>query len=340
MDARQQAEMEGFKGKAIVMDEVEAGSDERPAKLLCQGAGTVSRTAVVADVCSVDGGAGSSDGMKQSARVPVAVELCSDGGSVFDCSVLKNALKFDLFLPSEVSEHSDDESPADVFVPGTARPAEISKQMIVKEVCHRLHLVIHDFGIIDEADGLLRGWVEMDVPGRLGAEPKMREKFVGADALGQYAAMEIVSAEIIEALCKRFAVIVEDVNYPKVKKLEERLFEEKTWADLFRGQLRGRVKENDALRCAFGNVISEAKIICSKFKDILPIAVSGEEDAAAGVGNAKLVYNGPRDPVTRADELAFDLLSFVKRAVDLQSAVCQGKVEHVPLKRKRYRCRG
>ncbi|CAO2185281.1 unnamed protein product [Urochloa humidicola] len=152
--------------------------------------------------------------------------------------------------------------------------------------------------------------------------------------------MENVSADIIRELCKRFGVIVKDVNYSKIKRLEERLVEEKRWVDMFRGKLDARVKENDTLRFAYGSVIAEVKTICKKFKDVLPIGTCGKEDATAGVDNVNVIYNGPRDPVTRIDELAFDLLSLVKRGADLESVVSQGKVEHVPLKRKRYHCRG
>ncbi|CAN6213308.1 unnamed protein product [Urochloa humidicola] len=328
-----------FKGKAVVMGEAEVDSDERPAKFVCQGTGSDCRAVVVADLGLGDAGAGSIAGVNESERAPAAVEACSDTASVFDCSVLKRSLEFDVFLPSEVAEQSDDDPVVNVFVPGALRPAEISKQMIVKEVCRRLHLDIHDFGTVDEVGGLLRGWVEMDVPGHLAGEPKVREKFVGGAALGQYAAMENVSDAIIGGLCKRYGVIVKDVNYPKVKKLEGRLVEEKRWVDMFRGKLDGRVKENDTLRFAYGSVIVEAKTICKKFRDVLPIGTC-DEDANAGVDNVKVIYNGPRDPVTRIDELAFDLVSLVKRGADLESVVSQGKVDHVPLKRKRYRCRG
>ncbi|CAN6284932.1 unnamed protein product [Urochloa humidicola] len=152
--------------------------------------------------------------------------------------------------------------------------------------------------------------------------------------------MESVSAEAIEQLCKGSGVIVKDVNFPEVEKLQEKLVTERRWNDLFRGKLQATATESAVMHRTYGSVVAHAKTICRKFEDVLPIETCGQEDAALEVDNVKLIYNGPRDPVTRMDELAFDLLSLVKRSVDVQVVGHEGKEEHAPLKRKRYRCRG
>ncbi|CAN6353841.1 unnamed protein product [Urochloa humidicola] len=132
----------------------------------------------------------------------------------------------------------------------------------------------------------------MDVPRRLPKEPKMKEKFTGAHTLGRYVAMESVSTEVIKELCRGSGVIVKDVNYPQVKKLEGKLAAKKRWCDLFRVKLQAKVKENDAMRCAYRSVIAHAKTICKKFKDVLPVETCGEEDVPHGMDNMKVIYNG------------------------------------------------
>ncbi|CAN6380323.1 unnamed protein product [Urochloa humidicola] len=346
MEAREGTVMFAMKGSMTVKEDPGSDPGERPAKIIRQTDGSVAGTMPFEGSFWGDAGAGSScgggsgSGVNQSASSFAFVNISSGDCSAFDCSALAGALRSDLLVESDIPEIIEDAPPADVFVPGAARPVLISKQVILKEIARNLHLELHDFGTFDESGGLVRGFIEMDIPRRLAGEPKMKELFVGDDVLSRYDAMESASAEAIKGLCKRSGVIIQDINYDEMKKLESKLVNEKQWSKLFCDQLQVRIKKDGAIRSCYENVVAHAKTICKEFKDVLPIEITGEQDLFLGMDNVKVVYNGPRCPVTRMDHLAFDLVSFVKKSVNLQIVARQEKTDHVPAKRKRYRCRG
>lgn len=82
-----------------------------------------------------------------------------------------------------------------------------------------MQLQVHDFGIVDEPEDGLRGWIEMDVPCEVDGS-NVKQKFIGDNALGRYEAMESASDDLIKYMCERSGVIIKDINYDEVKKLE------------------------------------------------------------------------------------------------------------------------
>jgi hypothetical protein len=151
----------------------------------------------------------------------------------------------------------------------------------------------------------------------------VKQKFIGDNALGRYDAMESASDDLIKHMCKRSGVIIKDINYDEVKKLEWRLSAEKDWSKLFCDKLAQRMKEGRAMCFGYTNLVGDAKKICQKFKDVLPIGTIGEEDLLLGMDDVKVVYNGPRHPESRMEQLAFDLVSLVNKSADLEPMVRQ-----------------
>ncbi|PUZ50826.1 hypothetical protein GQ55_6G093100 [Panicum hallii var. hallii] len=130
--------------------------------------------------------------------------------------------------------------------------------------------------------------------------------------------MESASDDLIKHMCKQSGVIIKDINYDEVEKLEWRLSAEKDWSKLFCDKLDQRMKEGKAMCFGYTNLVGDAKKICQKFKDVLPIETIGEEDLLLGMDDVKIVYNGPRHPESRMEQLAFDLVSLVNKSADLE----------------------
>lgn len=136
---------------------------------------------------------------------------------------------------------------------------------------------MHDWGVVDESQGGVRAWIEMDVPRREVGGPLLKEKFIGECAFDRYAAMESASHEVIEYLCRESGVVVKDINYDKVEHLEWRLSAQKYFSDVFSERLGRMEKEDEAMRSGYGNLIAGMKNICWKFKDVMPIEAVGRE---------------------------------------------------------------
>ena len=133
--------------------------------------------------------------------------------------------------------------------------------------------------------------------------------------------MESANDDLIKYMCRQRGVIIKDINYDEVKKLEWKLSAEKDWSKLFCDKLDQRVKENKAMRFGYENLVADAKKICQKFKDVLPIETIGEEDILLGMDGVKVLYNGPRHPESQMEQLAFDLVSLVNRSSDIEGKV-------------------
>ena len=93
---------------------------------------------------------------------------------------------------------------------------------------------------------------------------------------------------------------------------------------MFSGKLRARMEVNEARRCGYDNLAGYTKAISKNFKDVLHIETVGEEGLFVGMDNVKVVYNGSRHPVTRMEQLAFDLVLVVKESVVSSCLVSQG----------------
>ena len=130
--------------------------------------------------------------------------------------------------------------------------------MIAKEISRRLKLQVHYWGIIDEPEGGLRGWIEMDVPCEVDGS-NVKQKVIGDNAFSRYDAMESASDDLIKYMCKQMGVIIKDINYDEVKKLEWRLSAEKDWSKLFCDKLDQRMKEDKAMRLSYTNLVADAK---------------------------------------------------------------------------------
>lgn len=92
----------------------------------------------------------------------------------------------------------------------------ISKRLILKEVIQTLGLEVYGFGFVAEPGNVIRGWIEMEMPGA-GAFPSgIRQKFYSADTLSRFEAMENVCDMAITELCKEHHVVLKDVNFDEM----------------------------------------------------------------------------------------------------------------------------
>lgn len=105
----------------------------------------------------------------------------------------------------------------------------------MKEIIDNLHLEVYGYGLVAEPGNVMRGWIEMEMPGA-GLFPDGRhEKFYSTEASGRYEAMESVCDVAISQLCKEFFVLVKDVNFDEAKKYQQRAIDAECWCTLLQG---------------------------------------------------------------------------------------------------------
>jgi len=190
-----------------------------------------------------------------------------------------------------------------------ARPVHIPKQMIFREVLRRLHLKIHDMGVVIEAPSVYRAWIDMETPRFETEGSKGRKKLYGQGSGTKYAAMESVCAIGTMHLRVNHGVIVKCFSYPRMKMLEGKVTQERQWSSMVRDLLDEEEKSSEKVKKQYRGVVDEAICICRQFSDVLPIHVSCDGDTLAGMNDIKLAYGGQRPPVSRLEELAFALVN-------------------------------
>ena len=215
-----------------------------------------------------------------------------------------------------------------------ARPVHIPKQMIFREILHRLHLKIHDMGLVIEAPSVYRAWIDMETPQSEIEGSKGRKKLYGQGSCTKYGAMESVCAIGGMHLHVDYHVIVKDFSYPRMKMLEGKVTRERQWSSMVKDLLDKKERGSEKLKKQYRGVLDEAICICRQFSDVLPIRVSCDGHAFGGMNDVKLAYGGQRPPVSRLEELAFALVNLATNGgvtamgkVGIVSVSCTGRAE-------------
>lgn len=197
----------------------------------------------------------------------------------------------------------------------------MSKQLFLREIVRRLRLKVHGFGVVEEMDNVVRGWIEIDIP-RCGPEmAKEVDKFWGDEARTQYDAMETACSAAIYFLCTKRMVIVQDLNYVEVKRLEKKVFEAEQWASIFCGVLDSRKRYDEAMHREYEEFCFHAKCICKDFSDVLRVNISGFESVSVGSESIRAEYGGHRVLVSRVEEFASALVDLINTKTNMLASL-------------------
>lgn len=180
----------------------------------------------------------------------------------------------------------------------------------MKEIIDTLRLEVYGYGFVAEPGNVVRGFIEMEMPGA-GAFPSgIREKFYSADTTTRYEAMEDVCGIAISELCGKYHVVVKDANFDEVGRQRYRASEAETWTNLLKGVVDNREEENKTIRTGFAALFCEAKQLCRKFADVFPVCLASTSRQPE---NAELRYGGSIPPMARMEQFAFMLIDLINR---------------------------
>ncbi|KAJ1287113.1 hypothetical protein BS78_03G405300 [Paspalum vaginatum] len=284
-----------------------------PQKLLRQGDGR----SCVTDAMHYD-----SDGYELMDDAGASAGAGSSSGCVFMNGSSAAAAAFDFseltgVVPLEELhgvEEIGDAPPADVYVPGAAWPVPIPKQLILCQILGRLRLRLHGFGAVIEPCGMVRAWVEVDTP-PLGVQGvRGRQRFLGGQRSNNYDAIESVCLSVIMEFRVKHSVIVKDLNFGKARRLERKLRAANEWDKLYRYALDMKEKDLKKSRMQYDSFLVEVKSVCKKFSDVLPVCSSGLDGFEVGSEDEMVMYAGVRPPVSRLEELGYDLVALINNA--------------------------
>ncbi|WVZ65267.1 hypothetical protein U9M48_014662 [Paspalum notatum var. saurae] len=287
----------------------------RPQKLARQGDGMSCVTdamdydfdecgAMLADDAGASAGAGSSSGC-------LFINASSAAVAAFDFSELTGVVLLEELHGVQEPRNAP---PADVYVPGAAWSVPIPKQVILCQILGRLRLQLHGFGAVIEPCGMVRGWLEVDTPPSGVHGVRGRQRFVGGQRSTNYDAIESACFSVIAELSVKHDVIVKDLNFGKVKRMEKKLRAANEWDKLFRYMLDMKDEELKKIKRDYDSLLMEVKSVCKKFGDVLPVRCSGLDDSKVDCEDAMVMYAGVRPPVFRFEELAYDLVAVISKA--------------------------
>jgi hypothetical protein len=204
---------------------------------------------------------------------------------------------------------------------------------IREQTCRCLHLQERVRGVFHDDDGGSSAWVKMDVPPSFNDLETNQKTFYGEDSMSQVDAFHTLDEAVVKYLCEECGVIVKDVNYEHVKRLEYRVFRAASYGerlydtvDELKNKLaamkveRGRLVVSDA---RYGTLFSAGRIVTASFGDILriPIATLVVDGLVGASDTNNVMYIGSRPPSTRVEQLVSFLETFMNRGLSIAGSM-------------------
>lgn len=175
-------------------------------------------------------------------------------------------------------------------------PVRLSRQVILKQIAHRLDLHVYGFGVVIEDARAYRGWIDMDTPPSGFGGVRSRQKFYGEDSGGKYDAMESVCEAAIGHMISEANVEVMDVNYEKMKTFKGEAVAQRGWSTLLSEFLGDAKTEAAAMRRRCGKIFSEMKRLCDELGGSIDIqSTRCYVDEAASAVEPKRIGTGIPD---------------------------------------------
>jgi hypothetical protein len=178
---------------------------------------------------------------------------------------------------------------------------------ILEQVSGQSALPIHRYGSATNADGLIKGCVEIDVPPIPGRSLEGRRAFYG-EFRGDLDSAQDSAAEVaLRHLCDEYRIAVDDWNYWALVEHRQRLavgLESRRQTEVKIGAAR---KEATMYKQAYDELVQRMKDICLRFSGLLPVR--------AGGGPSGIEYAGPPSPPAGGfDRLALELVQIIQSA--------------------------
>ncbi len=136
---------------------------------------------------------------------------------------------------------------------------------------------------------------------------------------------------MVTYLCEECGVIVQDVNYDRVRCLEYSLFRAAAYRDnlytLIDDLKRKLVvveSERDRLAASdvrYAALFSAGRMVAATFDDLIPLVTLAVDGLAGAPSTNSVMYAGSRPPGTRGEQLAAFLENFMNTGPSIASAV-------------------
>jgi hypothetical protein len=137
---------------------------------------------------------------------------------------------------------------------------------------------------------------------------------------------------VVRYLCEKCGVIMKDVNYEHVRRLEYRLFCAASYGERLYGMVdelkrelaiveaeRGRLAVSSAGR--YTTLFSVGRMVTTSFVDILPLATLVVDGLTGASNTSSIMYTGSRPQCTRVEQLVVFLENFMNRGPSIAGAV-------------------
>jgi hypothetical protein len=161
--------------------------------------------------------------------------------------------------------------------------------VIREQMCRCLHLQEHARGVFhDEIN---------------------QKTLYGEPSLLQVDAFHTLDEAVVKYLCEECGVVVKDVNYERVRRLEYSMFHAASYRERLYGMIdelkrklaameaeRGRLTVSDA---RYETLFSAGRMVTARFRDILSVATLVVNGLAGASDTSNVMYIGLRPPGTR-----------------------------------------
>jgi hypothetical protein len=183
--------------------------------------------------------------------------------------------------------------------------------VVREQMCRCLHLQEYARSVFHDDDGTSTAWVKMDVPPS-NTNPETDQKTLyGEPSPSQVDAYRSLDQAVVRFLCEKCGVVVKDVNYEHVSRLEYNLSCAATYGERLYGMVdelkkelaviegeRARLTASDR---RFGTLFSAGRMVTTRFADILLIATLVVDGLAGASDTSSIMYIGSRPPGTRVE---------------------------------------
>jgi hypothetical protein len=178
---------------------------------------------------------------------------------------------------------------------------------------------------------MMAAWVKMDVlPFTTHPETKQKTLY-GEPSPSQVDAYRTLNEAIIRYLLEECGVVVKDVNYDRVRRLEYPLFRAATYRERFYGMVADLKKELAAVEAErarltssdsrYATLFAAGRMVIASFADILPLGTLVVDRLAGASDISSVMYTGSRPPGTRVEQPSAFLENFMNRGPSITGSV-------------------
>jgi hypothetical protein len=177
----------------------------------------------------------------------------------------------------------------------------------MEQVSAQSSLAIHGYGSATNADGLIKGCVEIDLPRMPGRPPEGRRAFYGELRGDLDSALDSAAEVALRHLCDEYGIAVDDWNYSALVEHRQRLAVALESRRRTEAKIEAARKEAARYKQAHDELVQQIKDICLRFSGLLPVR--------AGGGPSGIEYAGPPSPPAGGfDRLALELVQIIQSA--------------------------